>query len=124
MIRKILIVDDSPVARAIVKKCLPADRDFLLAEAGNGLEGLEKYREEHPDLTLLDLTMPVMDGFAALEAIRREDPEALVVVLSSDIQPKTIERVKSLGAALVLPKPPSAESLRETLATVSRLLGS
>ena len=62
-----------PVARAIVKKCLPEDRDFELTEASNGQEGVQKFKEVRPDLTLLDLTMPVMDGFDALKAIKEED---------------------------------------------------
>ncbi|MGV1100088.1 response regulator [Thiovibrio sp. JS02] len=122
MIEKILIVDDSPVARAIVKKCLPKDRHFELTEAGDGQEGLRKFKEVRPDLTLLDLTMPVMDGFGALAAIKKEDSMAVVVVLSSDIQKKTVAKVMALGADLVLPKPPSAESIQEALTKAAKLL--
>ena len=122
MIKKILIVDDSPVARAIVKKCLPRDRDFELSEAGDGQEGVQKFKEVRPDLTMLDLTMPVMDGFGALAAIKKEDRKAVVMVLSSDIQKKTVAKVMELGADLVLPKPPSAESIQEALAKAARIL--
>ena len=122
MIKKILSVDDSPVARAIVKKCLPKDRDFELTEAGNGQEGVQKFKEVRPDLTFLDLTMPVMDGFDALKAIKEEDNLAVVMVLSSDIQKKTVEKVVTLGADMVIPKPPSAESIQEALTKASKLL--
>lgn len=122
MIKKILIVDDSPVARAIVKKCLPKDRDFELSEAGDGQEGVRKFKEVRPDLTMLDLTMPVMDGFGALAAIKNEDRKAVVMVLSSDIQKKTVAKVMELGADLVLPKPPSAESIQEALTKAARIL--
>ena len=122
MIKKILIVDDSPVARAIVKKCLPKDRDFELTEANNGQEGIQKFKEVRPDLTFLDLTMPVMDGFGALKAIKEEDNLAVVMVLSSDIQIKTVEKVVTLGADMVIPKPPSAESIQEALTKAAKLL--
>ena len=122
MIKKILIVDDSPVARAIVKKCLPEDRDFELTEASNGQEGVQKFKEVRPDLTLLDLTMPVMDGFDALKAIKEEDNLAVVMVLSSDIQKKTVEKIVTLGADMVIPKPPSAESIQEALTKAAKLL--
>ncbi len=122
MVKKILIVDDSPVARAIVKKCLPKDHDFELSEAGDGQAGVQKFKEVRPDLTLLDLTMPVMDGFGALEAIKKEDCKAVVVVLTSDIQKKTVAKVMELGADLVLAKPPSAESIQEALTTAARIL--
>lgn len=122
MIKKILIVDDSPVARTIVKKCLPKDRDFELTEASNGQEGVQKFKEVRPDLTFLDLTMPVMDGFDALKAIKEEDNLAVVMVLSSDIQIKTVEKVVTLGADMVIPKPPSAESIQEALTKAAKLL--
>ena len=122
MIKKILIIDDSPVARAIVKKCLPKDRDFELTEASNGQEGVQKFKEVRPDLTFLDLTMPVMDGFDALKAIKEEDNLAVVMVLSSDIQKKTVEKVVTLGADMVIPKPPSAESIQEALTKAAKLL--
>lgn len=122
MIKKILIVDDSPVSRAIVKKCLPRDRDFELFEAGDGREGLAKFQEIRPDVTLLDLTMPVMDGFEALAEIRKMNSEAVVVVLTADIQQKTVDKVMALGAATVTPKPPSAEKIEQALVTAEHLL--
>ena len=122
MIKKILIVDDSSVARAIVNKCLPKDRDFELTETSNGQEGVQKFKEVRPNLTFLDLTMPVMDGFDALKAIKEEDNLAVVMVLSSDIQKKTVEKVVTLGADMVIPKPPSAESIQEALTKAAKLL--
>jgi len=114
--KKVLIVDDSPVSRMIVKKCLPKERDFEVFEACDGKEGLEKFKEVAPDVTFLDLTMPVMDGFEALEEIRRVNPAAVVIVLTADIQQKTVDRVMAAGAVTVVPKPPSAELIEESLA--------
>jgi two-component system chemotaxis response regulator CheY len=122
MINKILIVDDSPVSRAIIKKCLPTGRNFDLFEAGDGKEGLEKFKEIQPDVTLLDLTMPVMDGFEALEEIKKVDSNALVIVLTADIQQKTVDKVMALGAVTVAPKPPSAEKIEQALTKAESLL--
>lgn len=122
MIKRVLIVDDSPVSRSIVKKCLPKDRDFALFEAGDGKEALEKFKEIGPDMTLLDLTMPVMDGFEALAAIKKEDSDAVVIVLTADIQQKTVDKVTALGAAMVLSKPPSPEKMAEAFTTAEHLL--
>ncbi|MFU8818667.1 MAG: response regulator [Desulfurivibrio sp.] len=111
MPKKLLIVDDSPVSRAIIKKCLPKDHGFELFEAADGKEGLEKFKEIRPDGTLLDLTMPVMDGFEALEEMKKVDSSAVIIVLTADIQQKAYEKVMALGAGMVIPKPPSAESI-------------
>lgn len=113
---KILIVDDSPVSRMIAKKCLPKEQVFEIFEAGNGKEGLEQYKKISPDLTLMDLTMPVMDGFEALVEIKKVDAKAKVVVLTADIQQKAVNQVMESGAFMVLPKPVSAETLKEAIA--------
>jgi two-component system, chemotaxis family, chemotaxis protein CheY len=114
--KKILIVDDSPVSRAIIKKCLPKGHAFEVVEAGDGKEGLEKFKELRPAVTFLDLTMPVMDGFEALEAIKKVNSSAVVLVLTADIQQKAVEKVMALGAHMVITKPPSAESIAAALA--------
>ena len=115
MNRKILIVDDSPISRQIIKKCLPKDQPFEIFEAGDGKDGLEQFKKNKPAVTLLDLTMPVMDGFAALEEIKKVDGNAVVVVLTADIQQKTVDKVMALGALMVVPKPPSVEAIEEAL---------
>ena len=122
MTKKLLIVDDSPVARTIVKKCLPEGHTFDVTEAGDGQEGLEKFKEFQPDITLLDLTMPVMDGFTALAEIKKVDSNAVVVVLTSDIQQKTVEKVMALGACMVVPKPPSIEAIENAITKALLLL--
>ncbi|MCP4369288.1 MAG: response regulator, partial [Deltaproteobacteria bacterium] len=61
MTKKLLIVDDSPIARKMTKKIIPNKEDFEVFEATNGLEGLNKFKEISPDITFMDLTMPVMD---------------------------------------------------------------
>lgn len=114
-IKKILIIDDSPIARKILKKCLPEDRGFELFEASNGQEGLERYKEVDPDLTFLDLTMPIMDGVTALEEIKKFDENAVVIVNTADIQIKSINKVLERGALMVLRKPPAKETVEKAL---------
>jgi two-component system chemotaxis response regulator CheY len=123
MLKKILIIDDSPIARKILRSCIPGDRDFEFTEAGDGQAGLQRFQEVQPDLTFTDLTMPVMDGMAALEKMKQLRPEAVIVVCSADIQPKTIERVMNLGAFSMLKKPPSKDALSELFSRVESLPG-
>jgi len=115
MIRRILIVDDSPVARKMLKSCIPKDREYEIREAGNGVEGLEKYKEFSPDLTFLDLTMPVMNGYKTIPEIRKINPDAIIIVLTADVQPKSIAEVISLGAFTLLKKPARKESIQDVI---------
>ncbi len=122
MIKKILIVDDSRAARIGLRSWLLKDREYEIREAGNGKEALEQFNEFKPDLTFLDLTMPVMDGFEALEKIKQINPNAIVLVLTADIQKRTIERVSGLGAFKVLKKPPVKDVIHEALSEVRKYL--
>jgi len=112
---KILIVDDSLSARYFLKNCIPEKTDYQVIEAVDGKEGLEQFQALRPDITFLDITMPVMDGFAALEEMIKIDPHALIAVLSSDIQKKTMRRILSLGAFLFLQKPPTAKIITDAI---------
>jgi len=122
MIKKLLIADDSPVARKILKSCIPKDRGYEFYEVGDGLAALQKYEEVRPDLTFMDLTMPVMDGVEALMKILELDRNAVVVVSTADVQKKTIQKVMELGAYTLLKKPPSKESVQEVLLRVEEHL--
>ncbi|TLN13756.1 response regulator [bacterium] len=119
MVKKILIVDDSPISRKMLKSCIAKDADFEILEAADGLAGLELFREASPDLTFLDLTMPVMDGFQTLEEMKKHDPEAMIIVATADIQAKSIEKVVALGALHVLKKPPTRDSVGEAFRKAS-----
>jgi two-component system chemotaxis response regulator CheY len=115
MIEKILIVDDSPVSRKIMKSCMPADKGYEMFEAGDGQSGIDKYQQLRPDLTFMDLTMPVMDGMQALQQIIKIDPKAVVVVCTADVQMKTIFKVMNLGALMVVRKPVSKQTIEDAL---------
>ncbi|MBS1238580.1 MAG: response regulator receiver protein [Deltaproteobacteria bacterium] len=115
MIHKILLVDDSPIARKILKSCMPKDREYEFHEAGDGQEGLNKFLEIKPDVTFLDITMPVMDGIESLEAMKNADKNAVIIMCTADIQPKSILRVAALGALTVIKKPPSKDTVQRAL---------
>lgn len=115
MNRKILIVDDSPVARKILKKCLPAEEGYEIHEAGDGLEGVRKFTELKPEITLMDLTMPVMGGMEALTEIRKIDQNAIVIVQTADIQAKSVFIALDNGAFMVLRKPMTKEVILDAI---------
>jgi len=118
MIRKILIVDDSPISRRMLKSCLPKEREFEIVEAGDGKVGVEMFKEHEPDLTFMDLTMPVMDGVQALIEIMNYNVDAKVVVCTADVQIKSINRVLEIGAYHIVKKPPTRENINKTLEMV------
>jgi len=112
---KVLVADDSKLARLSLmrefKIVFQNDVEFL--EAENGKAALEIFQKELPSIVFLDLTMPEMDGYEALEQIMKIKPETSVVVVSADVQPKAVEKVKALGAKTHVAKPISNEKMIE-----------
>ena len=81
---RVLCVDDHPLVRKGIASILANEADMqLVAEAGDGREALEAFRLHRPDVTLMDLRMPQVDGIEAIKLIRREDPEARIIALTS-----------------------------------------
>lgn len=111
----VLICDDSAFARKQMARALPADWPITLFQAGNGQEGLEQILSGHGDLVFLDLTMPVMDGYEVLSALKEQGIHSRVIVVSGDIQPAAHQMVMSLGALAFIQKPCSAERLHSLL---------
>jgi two-component system, chemotaxis family, chemotaxis protein CheY len=97
---KILVTDDSKMARKMVIKTLneTIEGNLEIFEAQNGQEALDSYKDLLPKIVFLDLTMPIMDGFTALEKIKEFDNNARVVIISADIQKISMDRVLKLGA--------------------------
>ena len=112
---KIMIIDDSLVARMSLKACIPKDAGHDIKEGNDGSVAIELYSTFKPDVTFMDLTMPGVDGMAALEAIRKQDPTARIIILTADIQTRTIERVMELGAFGLLKKPPVKDAVQAEL---------
>jgi DNA-binding NarL/FixJ family response regulator len=96
---RVLAVDDHPLIRAGLAAFVSSQQDMLLAgEAADGEAALESYRELRPDVVLMDLRMPVMDGLSAIRAIREEFPEARIVALTTYDGDEDIHRALALGA--------------------------
>jgi CheY-like chemotaxis protein len=112
---RVLVVDDSKISRKMIIKSLPKDWDIEISEACNGKEALDGYHAGKAEVMFLDLTMPVMDGYEALEILKKEGLNTFVIVVSADIQPKARERVISLGAMDFIKKPIDTDKVNEVL---------
>jgi CheY-like chemotaxis protein len=105
MVSKVLICDDSNMARKQMARALPDHWPVEVTFAKHGEEAIEFIKANEFEVMFLDLTMPVMDGYETLEAIRKHDLPIMVLVVSGDIQPEAQERVKKLGAIDFIKKP-------------------
>lgn len=106
-----MIVDDADFMRLVLRDVLEKNGYEIAAEAKDGKEAIEKYMESHPDLVLLDVTMPVMDGLTALREIKKSDPAAKVIMVSSMSQKAVVLETIRAGAVTFVAKPFDAESL-------------
>ena len=118
---KILVTDDSKMARKMVIKTLQEaldDKNYEILEAQNGQESVDLYKEHNPNIVFMDLTMPIMDGFTALEYIKNYDKSANIVVISADIQKQAIDKALLLGALNFIKKPIDATKMKQILSRV------
>lgn len=116
---KILTVDDSKTIRMIIQRAFRAHQ-CLFCEAANGEEGLAAARREKPDLIILDITMPVMDGIAMLGQLR-QDPElnaTPVIMLTAESGRENVLSISQLGVSDYLVKPFKEEQLLEKVGRV------
>jgi len=98
---RVLCVDDHPLLREGIAAIINNQSDMLLvAEASNGREAIQKYREHQPDVTLMDLRLPDMSGIDSMIAIRSEFPEARIVMLTTFEGDVEIQRSLEAGARL------------------------
>ena len=114
----ILIVDDSRTSRRILRNLLEDDGHVIIGEAENGQTGVEKCKELNPDLVTLDITMPIMDGLAALQEIIGYDSKAkAVMVTAAGQKSKMVEAIK-YGASDFLSKPFEPEQITQLIKKV------
>ena len=116
---RVLAVDDHPLLRAGIAGLISDEPDMVLvAEAENGLDAIEKFTRHHPDVTLMDLQMPEMDGLDALETIRGTDPDARIVVLTTYPGDAQVLRALKAGACGYLLKSTLRKELLSTIRAV------
>jgi chemotaxis protein CheY-P-specific phosphatase CheC len=111
----LLVCDDSNMARKQLIRALPPEWPVTLSQAANGEEALALIRQGQGQIMLLDLTMPVLDGYQTLAALRAEGLSTQVIVVSGDVQDEAVRRVRELGALAFIKKPADPEILRQTL---------
>ena len=111
----LVVCDDSTMARKQVLRALPQDWPVSVTEAVNGRQAMDAIRQGLGQVVLLDLTMPEMDGYQVLSALRAEGLTAQVIVISGDVQDEAVRRVHELGALAFLKKPFDENELRQTL---------
>lgn len=109
--KRVLIADDSECMRSMLKTILKDDLIEIVGEAENGREAVEKYETLHPDLVLMDLAMPGVDGMQALEEIIKLSANAKVIICSIMGQQEFVVQALKAGAAAFIIKPFRADKV-------------
>ena len=120
--RKILVVDDEPFHCNILREFL-VETGYSVVEAHDGDRALELYRDESPDVVLLDVVMPGKDGLEVLREIKAIDPEAAVVMLTTVSEEHMGKQARAEGALEYITKPVNLDYLEVALQTVIGSLG-
>jgi two-component system chemotaxis response regulator CheY len=115
---KCLIADDAALIRNMLKNILVTMEFEQFAEAGNGKEALALYKKDRPDLVLMDITMPEMNGLEAIKAIINFDPSAVIVVCSSMGQKGIVLEAVQAGAKYFIIKPFEDDKVKEVIHSV------
>jgi DNA-binding NarL/FixJ family response regulator len=108
---RILIADDHEIMRRGVRSVLESRRDVEVCEAQDGEEAVEKTKELHPDLVILDISMPSLDGFSAARRIKEASPLTPIVIFSLDRTEAFIEVAQKIGASGYITKGESGQTL-------------
>lgn len=118
MAKNILVVDDAAFMRMMIKDILTKNGYNVAGEAENGAKALEKYNEVKPDLVLMDITMPEVDGIQALKNIKAADPNAKVIMCSAMGQQAMVIESIQAGAKDFIVKPFQADRVLEAVKKV------
>ncbi|SEV94879.1 response regulator [[Clostridium] fimetarium] len=118
MAKNILICDDAAFMRMMIKDILTKNGYNIAGEAENGIRAIEKYAEVKPDLVLMDITMPEMDGIEALKRIKAADPNASVIMCSAMGQQAMVIESIQAGAKDFIVKPFQADRVIEAVQKV------
>jgi two-component system chemotaxis response regulator CheY len=115
---KVLVVDDSPMVFKAVKRALEPEGFQVMDQAFNGQEGLEKIAALNPDVIILDVTMPIMDGIQTAEVLFQRNPTAKVIMLSAMGDDDLMSKAKRIGVKLFLTKPFKPEELVNSIRSI------
>lgn len=115
MSKRVLIVDDAIFMRMKLKDILEKNGFEVVGEAQNGVEAIEKFKSEKPDLVTMDITMPEMDGVTALKEIKSVNPNAKVVMCSAMGQQTMVMEAIQAGAIDFIVKPFDSDRVIESL---------
>lgn len=115
----VLIVDDAAFMRMTIQRMLEAHGHSMVAEAGNGIDAVQKYVEVRPDVVLLDITMPEMDGIEALKLIKKIDQNARIIICSAVGQQQRVAEAIQYGATDFIVKPFQEDRL---MASIDRVM--
>jgi DNA-binding NarL/FixJ family response regulator len=117
---RILIVDDHHELRRAIRNLLECQRGFVVCgEAKDGVEAIQKSDELRPDVVVLNIVMPVMNGFEAARKIREVSPESRVVILSSYTDTQLLKEAHMVGAICYVPKSDAERELIEAVNTAA-----
>jgi two-component system chemotaxis response regulator CheY len=123
---KILLVDDEPHIRVFVSLILKSLGQPAIKEAGNGMEAIDAYKANRPDIVLLDVNMPHLDGIETLKKLKEIDPDCVVIMLTSLATREIVERALELGAVNYIrkdtPKEAISKALAETIDASTRII--
>lgn len=120
MSKRILITDDALFMRVTLKNILTANGYEVVGEAQNGQEAVQKYADQQPDLVLMDITMPIMDGITACRTIKSNDPKANVVMCTAMGQKNMVIEAIQAGAKDFIVKPFQPDRVLES---IKKLIG-
>ncbi|TJY43178.1 response regulator [Cohnella pontilimi] len=115
MANRILIVDDAAFMRMMIRDILTKNGYEVVGEAQDGAQAIEKFKELHPDLVTMDITMPEMDGISALKEIRKLDTNARVIMCSAMGQQAMVIDAIQAGAKDFIVKPFQADRVIEAI---------
>ena len=114
---EVLIADDSEFMRNLLREILEEDHQ-IVGEVENGVEAVETYKEERPDLVMMDIVMPIRDGIEATDEIKNTDPDANVIMCTSVGQEEKMKEAVKAGADGYITKPFQKPSVMEAIEDV------
>jgi two-component system chemotaxis response regulator CheY len=110
-----LIVDDSAFARFHLKRLMDSFDNFIASEAANGSEAISEYKRLRPDIVLMDIVMPGIEGVETVRRICEADPAARVIMISSVSYREKVDEALAAGAKWFIPKPVTTDQLRRAI---------